>query len=68
MQKEFSNVVAHELRTPIEPILGLSEVLLSKEGNIEEYHELLNTISRNARSLHNLTENILDVTKLKAVL
>src|ERR687898_1792819 len=27
MQREFINVAAHELRTPIQPILGLSEVL-----------------------------------------
>lgn len=29
IQKEFINVAAHELRTPVQPILGLSEVLLS---------------------------------------
>ena len=31
MQREFINVAAHELRTPIQPILGLSEILQSKE-------------------------------------
>ena len=30
MQKEFINVAAHELRTPIVPILGLSEILRSR--------------------------------------
>src|SRR5215212_2379706 len=30
MQKEFINIAAHELRTPIQPILGLAEVLSSK--------------------------------------
>ena len=30
IQKEFINVAAHELRTPIQPILGLSEFLQSK--------------------------------------
>ena len=29
MQREFINVAAHELRTPFQPILGLSEVLQS---------------------------------------
>ena len=37
IQKEFINVAAHELRTPIMPILGLSELLynkvLNKKGN-----------------------------------
>ena len=35
MQKEFINIAAHELRTPIQPILGLSEVLRSKEEDEE---------------------------------
>ena len=39
-QKEFINIAAHELRTPIQPILGLSEVLLNRGGNIEQYHEI----------------------------
>jgi two-component system, OmpR family, sensor histidine kinase VicK len=66
MQMEFINVAAHELRTPIQPILGLSEVLLNKGGNIEQYHELLNTISRNAKRLQKLTENILDVSRIES--
>ncbi len=66
MQEEFINVAAHELRTPIQPILGLSEVLLNQEGNIEQYHEFLNTISRNAKRLQQLTENILDVTTIES--
>jgi two-component system, OmpR family, sensor histidine kinase VicK len=66
MQMEFINVAAHELRTPIQPILGLSEVLLNKDGNIEQYHELLNTISRNAKRLQKLTENILDASRIES--
>jgi two-component system, OmpR family, sensor histidine kinase VicK len=66
MQKEFINVAAHELRTPIQPILGLSEVLLSREGNIEEYRESLNVIIRNAKRLQRLTEDILDVTRIES--
>ncbi len=66
MQKEFINVAAHELRTPIQPILGLSENLLSSEGTIEEYHYILNAISRNAKRLQRITENVLDVTRIES--
>lgn len=66
MQKDFINMAAHELRTPIQPILGLSEDLLSRKGNIEQYHISLDTISRNAKRLRRLTENILDVTKIES--
>jgi two-component system sensor histidine kinase VicK len=31
MQKEFIDVAAHELRTPMQPIIGLSEMLLSRK-------------------------------------
>ena len=66
MQQEFINIAAHELRTPIQPILSLSEVLLSKRGNIEEYDDFLKGINRNAKRLHQLAENILDVTKIES--
>jgi two-component system, OmpR family, sensor histidine kinase VicK len=58
-------VAAHELRTPIQRILGLSEVLLSKERNIEQYHEVITAITRNAKRLQRLTEDILDVTRIE---
>jgi signal transduction histidine kinase len=77
MQKEFINVAAHELRTPIVPILGFSELLYSKikgrqqqkgQGQQEEQQEeeMLETILRNAIRLHQLTEDILDVTRIES--
>jgi signal transduction histidine kinase len=66
MQKEFINIAAHELRTPIQPILGLTQVIRSRIGDREEEAELLNVISRNAKRLQQLTENILDVTKIES--
>ena len=65
-QKEFITIAAHELRTPIQPILGLSEILLCKKGSVEQEKELLNVIIRNAKRLRKLTENILDVTKIES--
>jgi signal transduction histidine kinase len=73
MQKEFINIAAHELRTPIQPIIGLSEVLRSgKRGNVEkvegqmEQNELLDVIIRNAKRLGRLSEDILDVTRIES--
>jgi two-component system sensor histidine kinase VicK len=65
MQKEFINIAAHELKTPIQPILGLIELLRSRTENREEC-ELLDVAIRNAKRLRRLTENILDITKIES--
>jgi two-component system, OmpR family, sensor histidine kinase VicK len=68
IQNEFINIAAHELRTPIQPILGLTEVLHSRKNNMdkEEQWKLLDVIRRNANRLQRLTEDILDVTKIES--
>jgi signal transduction histidine kinase len=63
-QREFINTAAHELRTPIQPILGLSEIVL-KSNKDQDLNEYLVIIARNAERLHRLTNNILDVTKIE---
>ncbi|MGH9995331.1 MAG: ATP-binding protein [Nitrososphaeraceae archaeon] len=63
-QREFINTAAHELRTPIQPILGLSEIILESNKD-EDLKEYLIIIARNAERLHRLTNNILDVTKIE---
>ena len=65
MQKEFINVAAHELRTPIQPILSLTEALRS-DVTSSEGQEMLNIIIRNAERLRQLAENILDVTRIES--
>jgi signal transduction histidine kinase len=80
-QKEFINVAAHELRTPIVPILGLSELLYSQmkknmpddevrkqQQDLQKKRQLekLEVIIRNAARLQGLTEDILDVTKIES--
>jgi signal transduction histidine kinase len=65
LQKEFINIAAHELRTPIQPILGLSEIV-AKENKDKELDKYLEVITRNAKRLRRLTENILDVTRIES--
>jgi signal transduction histidine kinase len=67
LQKEFINIAAHELRTPTQPILGLSEILLTENGNREQSKkELLYVIYKNAQRLKQLIDDILDVTKIES--
>ena len=65
MQKEFINIAAHELRTPIQPILGLSEVLHFKIKDNKQ-RELLDVITKNAKRLQQLADDIVDVTKIES--
>jgi two-component system sensor histidine kinase VicK len=64
MQKEFINIAAHELKTPIQPILGLIEILSSQIKDVKQ-KELLEVAIRNAKRLRQLTDEILDVTKIE---
>jgi two-component system sensor histidine kinase VicK len=65
MQKEFINTAAHELRTPIQPILGISSIL-KKNLKDDKQKELLDVIARNARRLKKLSEDVLDVLKIES--
>jgi two-component system, OmpR family, sensor histidine kinase VicK len=69
---EFIHIAAHELRNPIQPILGLSQIVKTKitqkekgEFNIDEVCSLLDVVIRNARKLHRLTDDVLDITRIE---
>jgi signal transduction histidine kinase/ActR/RegA family two-component response regulator len=68
----FIQSAAHELRNPIQPILGISQIIKTKmtqteerELNVEEICSLLDVIIRNARKLHGLTDDVLDITRIE---
>ena len=64
--KEFISVAAHELRAPIQPIIGLSYLLkYEKESLVGKEEESLDTIMRNAEKLSKLAEDLLDLTKIE---
>ena len=77
-QMEFINITAHELRTPIMPIITLTELLYSKikkenetqkknpSKENEKKQEFLEVILRNCYRLYRITEDILDVTKIES--
>ena len=70
MQEEFINMAAHELRTPIQPILGLTGILRSSSNRDKtsavKQDEMLDVIIRNATRLQRLADDILDVTKIES--
>jgi len=64
MQKEFVEIAAHELRTPIQPILGFTEILRNKITDKEQL-EFLDIINRNTKKLKKLSDDILDISKIE---
>jgi two-component system, OmpR family, sensor histidine kinase VicK len=67
IERDFISMAAHELRAPIQPVLGLAQILQSKRNvDTKEQEELLSVIIRNARRLNILTENLLDLAKIES--
>jgi signal transduction histidine kinase len=62
IQKEFINIAAHELRTPIQSILGYSELLTAQP---ETALQFITPILKNAYRLEKLANDILDVTRIE---
>ena len=68
LKDQFINIAAHELRTPIQPILGLTEVIRSRNAasaTHKQDEEFLEIIIRNAKRLRGLSEKILDISKIE---
>ena len=66
LKDEFINIAAHELKTPIQPILGLCELLRDMETTKEKDQEILDIIIRNSKRLMKLAENILNVSRIES--
>jgi two-component system, OmpR family, sensor histidine kinase VicK len=65
MKQEFMDIAAHELRTPIQPILGLAQVLKDQTSDVTQT-KFLDVILRNAKRLQKLQEEMLDVTRIES--
>jgi signal transduction histidine kinase len=69
MEKEFVNIAAHELRTPIQPILGVIDILkdrIGEKSSCEITSNQLAMIERNAKRLQRLSSEILDATRIES--
>ena len=65
MKQEFMDIASHELRTPIQPILGLAQLLKEQMSDSSQL-EFLDVILRNAKRLQKLQEEMLDVTRIES--
>lgn len=65
VKTEFVANVTHELRTPVNGILGNTNILLENEADPKKIG-LLNTISKSCGAMNELINGILDFSKLDA--
>jgi hypothetical protein len=66
MQEEVLSMVSHEMRTPLTAMLGFTEFLLDNPISEMQQREYLQIIYREGERLQELTENLLDLQRLRA--
>ncbi|WP_448270309.1 PAS domain-containing sensor histidine kinase [Nostoc sp. DSM 114159] len=64
MKDEFLATLSHELRTPLNAILGWTQLLRTRNFDRATTGRALETIERNTRSLTQLIEDVLDVSRI----
>jgi PAS domain S-box-containing protein len=64
MKDEFLAIVSHELRSPLNAILGWARLLRTRKMNPEKVEQALATIERNAQAQTQLIEDLLDISRI----
>lgn len=65
MKQTFFNNMSHDMRTPLNAIMGLSELAESYAGDEEKIHEYLQKINHSSRQLLGLVNDILDMSRME---
>ncbi len=64
-KSELINIIAHDLRSPLNSIRIFTELLLMYRNTPEEYEEFLNRIDQESLRLISLVDNFLDIKKIE---
>ena len=63
-KSQFLATISHEMRTPLNGVVGLTELLASTELNREQ-KELLKSLTYSSKMLHSLIVDVLDLTMIE---
>lgn len=64
IQNDFINIASHELRTPVQSIMGFAEILLKDLGDSPNNKKQVDAIRRNANRIKELVNRLIDVTQI----
>ncbi|MBV9388092.1 MAG: PAS domain S-box protein [Chroococcidiopsidaceae cyanobacterium CP_BM_ER_R8_30] len=64
MKDEFLAIVSHELRSPLNAILGWARLLRARKFDPEKTEQALSIIERNAQAQTQLIEDLLDISRI----
>jgi len=64
IKDEFLAILSHELRSPLNPILGWANLLQTRQFNAETTARALSTIERNAKLQTQLIDDLLDIARI----
>jgi PAS domain S-box-containing protein len=66
LKSAFLANMSHEIRTPLNSIIGFSELIIDEETNPKEKAYFLTLISSAGRTLLQLIDDIIDISKIEA--
>lgn len=64
LQNDFINIASHELRTPVQSIMGFAEILLKDLEDSPNHKKYVDAIRRNTNRIKELVNRLIDVTQI----
>jgi signal transduction histidine kinase len=65
VKTRFLSNISHDIRTPMNAIIGFSHLLGEEDVDVDQREAYINHITRNGNSLLNMMDNLIDLTLIE---